>query len=121
MTVRFVVLLIASLALAVTASAQCEICQVNGGEPWWGDGTCQPLPGSTMCSYWCCLLPGQGTACTGRDSYHGCSDGLVQVPSTYFASKLPLVTEGSALRVRLGPAKPVERKCNAVIPPRRSA
>lgn len=79
------------------------------------------MPGATMCSYWCCLSPGQGTWCSGRDKYYGCSEGAVQVPSVYFASKLPLVTEGSALRVRLGPAQPVERKCNAVIPPRRSA
>ena len=119
MTVRVVVLLIASLAIAVAAQAACEYCQVNAGEPWWGDGTCQPLPGSTQCSYWCCLNPGTGAWCSGRDSYHGCSDGLVQVPSLYFASKLPLVTEGSALRLRLGPAKPVERACSAILPPRR--
>jgi hypothetical protein len=120
MAVRFVVLLIASLALALSASAQCEICQVNAGEPWWGDGTCQPSPGATMCSYWCCLMPGQGAWCSGRDRYFGCSDGVAEIPSMYFASKLPLVTEGSTLRVRLGPAKPVARRCSAAIPPRRS-
>jgi hypothetical protein len=119
MAVRIAVLLIASLALAMTAQAACEYCQVGPGQPWWGDGTCQPLPGSTMCSYWCCLNPGEGAWCTGRDSYHGCSDGLVQVPSQYFATKLPLMTEGSALRLHLGPAMPVQRTCRAVLPPRR--
>lgn len=121
MALRIAVLLIASLALAFTASAQCEYCQVLPGQPWWGDGVCTPDPGILQCSYWCCLSPGQGTWCSGRDGYYGCSEGVVQVPSLYFASKLPLVTEGSALRIRMGPAKPVERKCNAVIPPRRSA
>lgn len=121
MAIRFVVLLIASLALAATVSAQCEVCQVSPGDPYWM-GTCQPMPGATMCSYSCCLQPGQGAGCSMRDRYFGCGEGgAVQVPSLYFASKLPLVTEGSALRVRLGPAQPVERKCNAVIPPRRSA
>ena len=119
MAIRFVVVLIAALALAVTADAACEYCQVNAGQPWWGDGTCQPLPGSISCSYWCCLFPGEGAWCSGRDSYHGCSDGLVQIPSQYFGTKLPLVTEGSAVRLRLGPAKPVERACSAIIPPRR--
>lgn len=120
MTVRVVVLLIASLAIAWSASAQCEVCQVNAGQPWWGDGTCVAQPGATRCSYWCCLMPGQGAWCSGRDGYYGCSEGVAQMPSAYFASKLPVVTEGSAVRVRIGPAKPVERKCSAAIPARRA-
>lgn len=117
MAMRIVVLLIASLALAVTAQAACELCQVNPGQPWWGDGTCQPSYNG-RCSYWCCLSD-PGAWCSGRDSTYGCSEGLALMPSLYFASKLPLVTEGSALRFHIGPAKPVQKDCAAVIPPRR--
>lgn len=111
MALRFAVLLVASLAIASAADAACLTCiRTSIGD----DGRCGPS-NDGLCSYWCCLLD-EGAPCSMTDHRYECAtDGPVAVPAVYFASKLPLVTEGSAVRLRLGKAKPIDRKCGAAL------
>ncbi|HYI12452.1 MAG TPA: hypothetical protein VEK57_25585 [Thermoanaerobaculia bacterium] len=108
---RYVVLLVASLAVASVASAGCLTCVPQNPQ---GEGTCEPTT-SGWCTYTCCLWEA-GTRCYVNENIYPCApDGLGVVPATYFASKLPLQTEGSALRLRLGKGIPVQRKCAASV------
>jgi hypothetical protein len=114
MTVRLTVLFVASLAVASAAGAACLTCVPTGVHGW---GSCQPTTGG-WCTYTCCLWD-PGTRCVVDENIYQCADEPL-VPSPYFATTLPLYTEGSALRLRLGPAKPVQRKCAPLLA-RRSA
>ena len=113
MTVRLVVLFVASLAVASVAGAACLTCVPDGIHGW---GHCEPTT-SGWCTYTCCLWD-PGTRCVVNENIYPCAEAPL-MPSPYFATALPLVTEGSALRLRLGPAKPVQRKC-AALPARRN-
>jgi hypothetical protein len=116
MFARLAVLFVATLALAATADAACLTC-IGNGIGW--DGTCQPSY-NTRCSYTCCLWD-EGTPCDVRENTYGCAEGSpLIVPSIYFASRLPMQTAGSALRVSLGKGKPVQRECAPSIRLKRS-
>ena len=99
-------LFLVTLSLAAVASAQCSICVSDSLR---FDGRCQVMPGN-RCSYTCCLW-GEDAFCDTREQQFGCSDGVAVIPANYFASTLPRVTEGSALRVRIGKAQPVRKRC----------
>ncbi|HET8776000.1 MAG TPA: hypothetical protein VFP80_19535 [Thermoanaerobaculia bacterium] len=106
MRFRLALLFFASLTFASMAGAACLVCVGSG---LGNDGTCQPSLG--ICQGWCCLVD-EGTPCSTGERIWGCSEGGWVVPTAYFASPLPLRTEGSALRLRLGPAvKPTPRRC----------
>jgi len=113
MTGRLVVLFVASLAVASVAGAACLTCVPTGINGW---GSCEPTT-SGWCTYTCCLWD-PGTRCVVYENVYQCAEGPQLMPSPYFATTLPLYTEGSALRLRLGPAKPVQRKCGP-LPARR--
>jgi hypothetical protein len=105
---RYVVLLIASLAVATVASGACVTCVPENPQ---GEGYCQPTT-SGWCTYTCCLM-GFGARCVVGENIYRCVDidGFGQTP--YFASRLPMHTEGSALRLRLGKGIPAQAKCAA--------
>lgn len=106
MRLRLIFLFLLSLGCASMAGAACLVCV---GDGWGDDGTCQPAWG--YCQGMCCLMdPGQ--RCTTGERYWGCSDEPSIMPSAYFATRLPLQTEGSALRLRLGEGvKLMQRRC----------
>jgi hypothetical protein len=110
MRFRLVVLLVASLALASVASAACLTCVPDGVHGW---GYCQPTT-SGWCTYTCCLWD-PWTSCYVYENVYRCADvdALVVVPSAYFGTTLPMQTEGSALRLMVVKAKPVQRDCAA--------
>jgi hypothetical protein len=55
----------------------------------------------------------QDSFCSTNERYWGCSDEGVIAPSSYFATSLPLVTQGSALRLRLGKGvRPAQKQCS---------
>ncbi|HEX7151664.1 MAG TPA: hypothetical protein VF618_09270 [Thermoanaerobaculia bacterium] len=108
MKFRLVLLFCASLAVASAASASCSACMPQDR---WRPGTCQPTPG--FCSGYCCLMD-VGSYCEydPYDRFWGCSEEGFAVPASYFATPLPALTEGSALRLRLGKGiQPAERRC----------
>ena len=106
MRFRLALLFLASLTFASMAGAACFVCVGNGTG---NDGTCQPSLG--ICQGWCCLQD-QGTGCATNERIWGCSEDEWVMPAAYFATPLPLRTEGSALRLRLGPSvKPMPRRC----------
>jgi hypothetical protein len=109
MKLRLVLLFFASLALASVASASCSMCVTLDR---WTPGTCEPTPG--YCRGYCCLLD-VGSYCEydPADRIWGCSEEGLAVPASYFASPLPLRTEGSALRLRLGKGiDPSQKRCS---------
>jgi hypothetical protein len=110
MVLRFVVVLVASLAVASVAGAACLTCVGNG---IGYEGQCVPSSNG-RCSYTCCLWD-EGTYCDTRERTFGCAEegSVVIVPAAYFGTKLPMQIEGSALRLRLGKGQPVERTCAA--------
>ncbi|HEY0139887.1 MAG TPA: hypothetical protein VGF48_03265 [Thermoanaerobaculia bacterium] len=110
MTVRLVLLFVASLAVASVAGAACLTCVPTGIQGW---GSCEPTT-SGWCTYTCCLWD-PGTRCVVDEHVYPCAEEPLRAPSPYFATTLPLYTEGSALRLRLAPAKPVQRKCGPLL------
>lgn len=117
MTVRLAVLLVASLAVAAVADAECLKCGSSLTESGWA--FCEPSSDG-YCQYPCCFRD-PGEACwTGGDLYQCAGGGELLVPSVYFGTRLPLVTEGSALRLQLVKAEPVRQKCAPGMPRRRT-
>lgn len=108
---RYAMVLLASLAFATAANAGCNTCVPINTE---GDGTCQPTT-SGWCTYTCCLWD-LGAYCTMQERSYRCVDVDAQfqeMPPVYFATKLPLLMEGSALRLRLGKGIPAPQRCAA--------
>lgn len=108
MKLRLVLLFFASLALASVAGASCSMCVAPDR---WSPGTCEPSPG--FCSGYCCLMD-VGSRCdyNPEDRTWGCSEEGFAVPASYFASSLPILTEGSALRLRFGKGiQPSQKPC----------
>lgn len=108
MKLRLILLFFASLTVASVASAGCNICVAPDR---WSAGTCQPSPG--VCSGYCCFLDA-GSYCDydPRDRFWGCSEEGFAVPASYFSTPLPALTEGSALRLRLGKGvQPSQKRC----------
>jgi hypothetical protein len=114
MAFRLAVLLVVSLAVAAAADAACLRCVQTGVQERYG--TCEQS-WDGYCSYPCCFMI-EGESCQIINWTYECAPAM---PSAYFGTKLPLVTEGSALRLRLGKATPVQRKCAAGAVPRRAA
>ncbi len=119
MRFRLALLFFVSLTFASMASAACLVCVAIYGQ----DGTCQPGWGP-YCQGLCCLVDA-GEPCTTDGRLWGCPEGGWVVPTAYFATSLPLRTEGSALQLRLGPSvKPMPRRCEgaafAMVTERRS-
>ncbi|HEX9983493.1 MAG TPA: hypothetical protein VGF69_09520 [Thermoanaerobaculia bacterium] len=109
MKFRLVMLFFAALAVASVASATCNVCVASVANKW--EGTCQPSFGP-MCQGMCCLMD-QGNFCDPSERYWGCSAEGIAVPASYFATRLPTLTEGSALRLRLGNGvRPVQKRCS---------
>ena len=106
MRLRLVFLFLVSLGFASMAGAACLVCVGNG---LTDQGTCEPASG--YCQGYCCLMdPGQ--RCTIGERYWGCEEEAAVVPTAYFGTPLPLQTEGSTLRLRLGKGvKPMQRPC----------
>lgn len=104
MALRLTLALIAFLAVASVASADCYTCLGGTCQPSW-DGKCSatccnegayaPCPSGEP-RLWCPTL-------RGEPSY--------VVPRVYFATTLPLVMEGSALRLQYTKAQKVRRSC----------
>jgi hypothetical protein len=120
MTFRLAVLLVASLAVAAAADAACLRCVQSGVQE--NMGTCEQS-WDGYCSYPCCFMT-EGERCEIFHWTYECATGggALLVPSSYFATSLPLVTEGSALRLRLVKAQPVRRgQCGATLLSRRAA
>jgi hypothetical protein len=105
MKFRLVLLFVASLAVTTAASAGCNIC--FSYDRW--EGTCQ-ASGGPWCQGMCCLTD-EGAWCDPMERVWGCSEQGVAVPASYFSTSLPAVTEGSALRLRLGKGLSPARKC----------
>lgn len=108
MKLRFVLLFFASLAFASVASASCSMCVAPDR---WSAGTCESSPG--FCRGYCCLLD-VGSYCEydPMDRTWGCSEEGFMIPASYFSSSLPTLTEGSALRLRLGKGiQPSQQRC----------
>ncbi len=107
MRLRILLALVVSLAFASVAAAQCAHCVRSGvGD----DGYCEAT-WSGWCSESCCLF-GAGAPCVMNEYYYPCMEGFASIPVMYFATKLPMQTEGSALRLRLGNGIPV-KECKA--------
>ncbi|HEX7151665.1 MAG TPA: hypothetical protein VF618_09275 [Thermoanaerobaculia bacterium] len=114
-TLRVAFLFAALFAFGSVASAQCLTCQKLGG--MGTQPTCQESS-SGGCSGICCYSD-VGTPCTQPDWWYPCPNGMAAgaqpAPDFYFTSRLPMQTQGSALRVQLGKGKRAlpPRKCGA--------
>src|SRR5687768_6561770 len=114
MRLRILLAVAASLLFASAAGATCSICVDYGG----GEGRCY-ASSNGYCSESCCLSD-PGAPCIAWEYLYPCAEGFGNMPSAYFGTKLPLLTEGSALRLRLGKGIRPERTCSAPTLPRQA-
>ncbi|HEX7150294.1 MAG TPA: hypothetical protein VF618_02315 [Thermoanaerobaculia bacterium] len=114
MAFRLALAFIALLAVASVANAQCATCI---------GGTCQEWSGD-RCSRTCCI-EGPGAPCPLNERTFWCPTFATQpswlVPKAYFTTDLPLITEGSALRLQYTKAHKVQRKCMPLLARRDAA